>query len=125
MKKALRHRAESFAVDPSTSTERLEVLASKRSGIRLLLMVITVSIFLASTAFAGKVAFTYDALGQLESVRNNADKNILSGSISTGVSNKRLFLRECFDVFRTVRGRLLTMVCDTFYLTRVTWTMSV
>ena len=79
----------------------------------------------ASSALAGKVVYTYDPLGQIESIRNNADKNIISGSISTGVSNKRLFLGEGFDVFRTVRGRLLTIVCDTFYMTRVIWTMSV
>ena len=90
-----------------------------------LLLTFAVLALTASFAHAGTVVYDYDTTGQLESVRNNADKNIFSGSISTGVSNKRLFLGEGFDVFRTVRGRLLTMVCDTFYLTRVTWTMSV
>ncbi len=127
MKKAAMHRVdylEPVGTVTSTSTVRVEVLGSMRSGICLLLMVIAICL-MAIPAFAGTVVYDYDPTGQLESVRNNADKNIISGSISTGVSNKRLFLGEGFDVFRTVRGRLLTIVCDMFYLTRVTWTMSV
>jgi len=54
-----------------------------------LLLTFAVIALTASFSHAGKVVYDYDPLGQLESVRNNADKNIFSGSISTGVSNKR------------------------------------